>query len=231
VRQAFIYLTFAVTGFFWTAVYVEIIRQGFRDRSHGMPIFAMGANISWEFYFSVVEKNYSLLPAFVLDIVIAAQCIAYAKHDLAGRRVARYAGWIVVLIMVVSYLGVMRFIEVFEDSRGWYSGFGINAVMSLLFIAFLQIRRDLKGQSLRIGVFKFLGSLGAFGLALLSYPSDVSTPFTLDAPDRYYPMAPLMFAFGCVMVLFDVIYIALLVRRMKRLGVPVLARFAPRATA
>jgi hypothetical protein len=81
--------------------------------------------------------------------------------------VATLAPMIVVLIVAVSYLGVIRFIEVFDDSRGWYSGFCINAVMSLLFIAFLWIRPDVKGQSLRIAAFKCVGFLGAFGLALL----------------------------------------------------------------
>jgi hypothetical protein len=158
-HQGLIYFAFVVTGFFWTATYIEIIRQGFRDSSHGMPIFAMGLNISWEFYFSVLQKNYSLLPAFLLDMVIAWQCLSYARRDLEGRRVAALAPMIVVLILAVSYLGVIRFIEVFDDSRGWYSGFCINAVMSLLFIAFLWIRPDANGQSLRIASFKCLGSL------------------------------------------------------------------------
>jgi hypothetical protein len=217
-HQALIYFFFVVTGFFWTATYIEIIRQGFKDRFHGMPIFAMGMNISWEFYFAVLQKNYSLLPAFLLDVVIAVQCMVYAKHGLAGRAVARYAPWIVLLILGVSYLGVVRFIEVFQDSRGWYSGFCINAVMSLLFIAFLQIRSGAQGQSLRIAVFKCLGSIGAFGLALLSYPADVTSPFTLDAPDQYYAMDPLMFSFGCTMVVLDIVYILLLFRRVNQVG-------------
>lgn len=219
-RQVFIYFFFVVTGVFWTLTYVEIIRQGFKDRSHGMPIFAMGLNISWEFYFAVLQKNYSLLFAFLLDVVIAAQCMAYAKNGLIGRPIARYAWLIVILIIAVSYLAVIELIYVFEDSRGWYSGFCINAIMSLLFIAFLQIRPGAQGQSLRIAVFKCLGSLGAFGLALLSYPADVSSPFTLQAPDRYHPMAPLMFWFGCIMVALDIAYIGLLLRRIKRTSAP-----------
>ena len=33
-------------GLFWTLTYVLVIRQGFRDRTYGMPLVALCANIS-----------------------------------------------------------------------------------------------------------------------------------------------------------------------------------------
>jgi hypothetical protein len=43
------------SGIFWTLVYLLIIRLGFRDKTYGMPITALCANISWEFIFSFMN--------------------------------------------------------------------------------------------------------------------------------------------------------------------------------
>lgn len=40
------------SGAFWTLTYVLMIRRGFVDRTYGMPLVALGANVSWEFIFS-----------------------------------------------------------------------------------------------------------------------------------------------------------------------------------
>ena len=38
-----------ISGICWTIVYIELIRNGFKDKACGMPIFALGLNIVWEF--------------------------------------------------------------------------------------------------------------------------------------------------------------------------------------
>jgi len=37
-----------LSGICWTAVYIELIRVGFRDKACGMPFWALGLNIAWE---------------------------------------------------------------------------------------------------------------------------------------------------------------------------------------
>jgi hypothetical protein len=43
-----------IGGIFWILTYVFIISKGFKDKTFGMPLIALCANISWEFIFSFV---------------------------------------------------------------------------------------------------------------------------------------------------------------------------------
>ena len=42
-----------ISGICWTIVYIELIRNGFKDKACGMPLFALGLNIVWEFLYSI----------------------------------------------------------------------------------------------------------------------------------------------------------------------------------
>ena len=44
-----------VGGIFWSLAYFLIIRQGFKDRTYGMPLAALCANISWEAIFALQQ--------------------------------------------------------------------------------------------------------------------------------------------------------------------------------
>jgi hypothetical protein len=43
-----------ISGLCWTMVYVLIIYRSVKDKTYGMPFWALAFNISWEFIFSVV---------------------------------------------------------------------------------------------------------------------------------------------------------------------------------
>src|SRR5687768_9771182 len=45
------------SGLFWTLTYLLILRRGYLDRSYGMPMLALCANLSWEFIFSFVYPH------------------------------------------------------------------------------------------------------------------------------------------------------------------------------
>jgi hypothetical protein len=40
-----------ISGISWTVVYLDLINRGFRDRTYGMPLFALAFNIAREFIF------------------------------------------------------------------------------------------------------------------------------------------------------------------------------------
>ncbi len=48
------------SGLFWTATYILIIRRSILDRTYGMPLAALCANISWEFIFSFILPSASI---------------------------------------------------------------------------------------------------------------------------------------------------------------------------
>lgn len=37
-----------ISGICWSAVYVDSIRTGFKQKTYCMPLFALGLNIAWE---------------------------------------------------------------------------------------------------------------------------------------------------------------------------------------
>lgn len=147
--------------FFWTITYIWIIYKGFRDRTCGMPIAALCANITWEFLFSVVMPYHPLeqivtLLWFLLDCIILFQLFYFSK-SLASKRPLKLIVLSLSVIALLLHYGIA--IE-FQDPEGKYSAFGINLMMSILFIKMLM-KQDLHGQSIYIAYSKMIGTLCA----------------------------------------------------------------------
>lgn len=157
-------LTFA-SGTFWTLTYLLIIRQGFRDRTYGMPLVALCANLSWEFLFSFVHPHPGIqhwvnLVWFFLDAIIFYQLLRYGTREFPNLQPLLFYG--MVLLVFVSTLTAIELISrEFQDPNGVYAAFGQNLMMSGLFIALLLNRNSLRGQSLWIAVSKLLGTAAA----------------------------------------------------------------------
>ena len=47
------FILVGISGICWTIVYIELIRHGIKDKACGMPLFALGLNIVWEFLYSI----------------------------------------------------------------------------------------------------------------------------------------------------------------------------------
>src|SRR6266567_8111191 len=76
------------SGIFWTATYILIIRRSFLDRTYGMPLVALCANISWECIFSFLFPPHLIqhiidLVWFSLDVVLFFQLLRYGPHEFA----------------------------------------------------------------------------------------------------------------------------------------------------
>jgi hypothetical protein len=75
-----------IGGLFWSATYILIIRRGFKDKTFGMPIAALCANISWGMIFTFVLPHdapqiYVNYIWFSLDVVIVIQFLKYGKKE------------------------------------------------------------------------------------------------------------------------------------------------------
>lgn len=179
-------LLFAVlSGIFWTATYILIIVRGFKDGAHGMPMYALALNISWEFIYSFVTPSpapqlYINYAWFAFDLVILWHFIRSWKVDYGGisaRAFYPYAA----LVFATGFLLVL-FIQLdgmnagLYDLRGHplgmgraYSAFGMNLIMSVLYIEMALKRRSSAGQSLYVALCKLLGTVFA-DLAFLVAP-------------------------------------------------------------
>jgi len=154
-----------ISGAFWTLAYLLIIRQGFRDRTYGMPLVALCANLSWEFVFSFIHPHPGIqhwvnLTWFLLDIIIFYQLLRYGADEFPALRPWTFYS-IVLLSLISSILGIEFVSQEFQDPTGVYAAFGQNLMMSGLFIAMLLHRNSLRGQSLWIALGKLLGTAAA----------------------------------------------------------------------
>src|SRR5262249_17420217 len=193
------------SGIFWTAVYIVIIRLCFRERTYGMPIAALCANISWEFIFSFVyphdpPQNYITIVWFVFDLVIVLQTLQFGRVVFEPPSLF-YPAFI--LGLLVSFGAILAITVQFNDWDGKYTAFGQNLMMSVLFVAMLLRRQDIKGQSIYIIAFgKMVGTVLPSMLFFLRFPN-----------------SPLLNFLYVSILIFDVIYTVLLYTKHKELRI------------
>jgi len=199
-------------GIFWILAYIFIISKGFKDKTYGMPLIALCANISWEFIFSFVFPhtppqlfiNYLW---FGLDTIIVVQFLQYGKNEFSEWSSSKLHKLFVVLLASEFSIILVGSIAIF-DFRGIYSAFVQNLVMSILFIIMFSKRNSLRGQSIYIAVFKMLGT----GLTSLHfYMYEPITQSSLILPALYVSI-----------FIFDIVYIYLIVKFYKRNKIPLL---------
>ncbi|EFH84481.1 hypothetical protein [Ktedonobacter racemifer] len=192
------------SGLFWTITYLLIIQRSWRDRSYGMPLVALCANISWECIFSfllppqLIQHIVNLI-WFVLDAVILALTICYGPREfpnLSKRAFYTLLG----LALVTSFFAVLLLTLEFHDS-GVYAAFGQNLMMSILFLTMLFRRRSLRGQSMSIALCKLLGTACA-SLAFYLY----------SAPWHHSVLLPFLYV---ATFIYDVAYVGMVYVQMR----------------
>jgi hypothetical protein len=169
-----------------------------------MPMVALCANISWEFIFSFVfpHKSPQLYIDYCwlfFDVGILIQFLLYGKKDFPTNISEKLFYPSFLLSLILAFLGVLLITIEFEDYHGVYSAFGQNLMMSVLFV-FLLIKRDsAKGQSVSIAIFKMLGTILP---SILFY--------------MYYPDHLLLIYLYFSILIFDLIYLILLIRKGRQ---------------
>ncbi|MEU6896061.1 hypothetical protein ABZ934_30795 [Streptomyces sp. NPDC046557] len=192
-----------VGGLAWTVVYVQAIRVGLRDRTYAIPVGALALNFAWEATYSVQGFTGSADTAQVVmnmvwavaDVVIVYTYLRYGRAELPDfvtrPLFAVWSGLVFASAFVVQWLFIAEF---GPQDGGHYSAFLQNLLMSALFIALYASRRGPLGQSLVIAVAKWIGTLAAaFLFGVVEY-------------------SPLVLGLGILCSVFDLAYIALLVK-------------------
>ncbi|MER5731645.1 hypothetical protein ABT084_25485 [Streptomyces sp. NPDC002138] len=191
-----------VSGVAWTIVYAEAIRLGLRQRTYAMPVAALALNFAWETTYAVNEflggvsaQGVVNVVWAVADVVIVYTFFRFGRAELP-EFVTRplFAAWGVLVFgsaFAVQWLFLAHF-GAHDASR--YSAFLQNLLMSGLFIALFAGRGGAHGQSLVIAVAKWLGTLAP--TVLFGVIED----------------APFILGLGVLCGVFDLAYIALLVR-------------------
>jgi hypothetical protein len=195
-----------ISGISWTVVYLDLINRGFRDRTYGMPLFALAFNIAWEFIFGfLLGDGFGIqrivnVTWFVLDAIIVVTYFRYGRREYPATVQRWFIPWSVMAFVVAFVILFATNLE-FPDFWGArYSAFAQNLLMSILFIAMLAGRNGVRGQSMTIAIFKWLGTLAP---TIQVYGQTGSN---------------LILALGVAIFVYDVIYIAMLYRQFAALG-------------
>ena len=197
-----------IGGAFWSATYLLIIRRGFKDKTFGMPMAALCANISWEAIFAFITPHdppqlYVNYIWFSLDVIIVIQFLKYGKKEFSNiSRWQFFAMFALGTSIAASMILTVNY--ELQDDIGAYAAFGQNLMMSVLFVTWLMNRKGVEGQSFYIGLFKMLGT-GLSSLAFFMYKPVAQESILLQ------------FLFVAIFV-FDLIYTIGIYQKCKNCG-------------
>jgi hypothetical protein len=195
-----------ISGLGWAVAYALIIWRGFREKTYGMPLAALGVNLSWELVFSLWIRPPNTdewvwlwiginVVWLVLDIIILMQVLRYGPNEKWPSQEFFYGTVVVVLFFGLA--GVLAVTYQLHDWEGQYASFADNLMMSILFINMLY-HRGIRGQSLYIALSKLIGTLAVGAMYLANDPT-----------------APLQWYLSLSALFFDGLYVALLYRQIR----------------
>jgi hypothetical protein len=203
------------SGICWTLTYLFIIRRGIIDLTYGMPAAALCANLAWETIYSFVQPHsYPQLIVdriwFTFDVLILLQYLRFGPRVRRAR--ITWAFYLEFLLgLVITFMLILFLSDALKDKYGAYAAFGQNLMMSVLFIVMLRERKSIDGQSVYIAIFKMLGTL----LASIAFYTQTKT----------YSHSPLMQLLFAAILVYDVIYIAMLYKQLKQRRIKPFRRF------
>jgi len=199
-------LTFLLSPILWLIVYIDMIRRGFKDRACGMPLFALAFNFAWELLFGPLKggawdmQRIANTAWCAFDIAIVVTYFMYGRKDFPARYARRFFAWSMAAFAVALLVVAGCIMSFGWDWGAAVCAFAQNLMMSVLFVDMLVRRNGIEGQSMTIAICKWLGTL---------------VPVLQAA---YYTTDPLLIALGIGIFLYDVLYIVMLYRKFRELG-------------
>jgi hypothetical protein len=131
----------------WLIAYALIIARSHRDKAYGLPLVAICLNFGWEILASFVfPASDALWLAFYRawlagDAVVVWQLLRHGRALQTSPIVRRYFHPLVALTFVLGLVGQYSFVSTYRDRQGIVVAFGINLVMSVLFLPMALARR------------------------------------------------------------------------------------------
>lgn len=196
-------VTDVVSGLLWSLAYVLMLRRGSVDRVSGVPLLAFAPAITWELIYGVVRPTRELPPFvvplwLVLDTGIVLQYLRHRERE--GRRA--WSRLRLLVTLAICFAIELSVIHDLDDRDGVWSGFAVNVIMSLAFVAMIRGRRDVRGQSIYIALLKMLGTL-------------VTAPHAYALHGDQWSLR----VFMAVSLLADLTYVALVARQCRAQGI------------
>jgi hypothetical protein len=158
------YIALIILGtLFWAATYTMIIRRGFLDNTYGIPLAALAAKISWELIFIFIHPHeMPRLAVYIVwlsfDAVIVYQYLTFGIAEMKNVTRSVFIG-VSAAALVVAFFLMLLITHEFNEFYGGYTAFGLNLMMSVLFIMLLHSRQNLRGQTMYTAIAKCIGTL------------------------------------------------------------------------
>lgn len=158
-----------ISGLCWSAVYVNCVCTGFKQKTCCMPLFALGLNIAWEGIYAVVElflrdsvsvQAYANAAWFLLDILIVVTWLKFGRENIRSTYAKKWFVPWTVIVLISCVLVQLLFVAVFGDVEAEkYAAYLQNLAMSISFLYLLGRRGNSKGQTMTIAVCKWIGTI------------------------------------------------------------------------
>lgn len=167
--QIIINILIVISGICWSAVYVDSIRTGFKQKTYCMPLFALGLNIAWEGIYACMDlfvrhsigaQAIANTAWFLLDIFLVVTFLKYGKEEMESELGKKFFVPWTVLVLASCFVLQVLFIYEFGDVEGEkYSAYLQNIAMSVAYLYMLNRRKSSKGQTMLIAVCKCIGTI------------------------------------------------------------------------
>lgn len=216
--------TVVLSGVAWTITYVALVYRGFKDQTYGMPLAALALNVTWEVTYSLIYPPHATGGAawlfntvwMICDLGIVATFLRYGydqvrrHYELSrgefylGAAVAFAGSFAVMIAGGPFFSGLAPYFrgDLFESAK--FIALIQNAVMSILFVSMFYLRRGVEGQSFTIAWSKWIGTSMSVGISYLA----------VEHADNWRFVG----VFVALSFIFDVWYMALIYRALRREG-------------
>ena len=129
-----------LSGIAWSIVYIGCIRQGFRDKTYAMPLFALGLNIAWETIYTIHDLFFDIsVQAFVnlawmcLDAVMVYTYFKFGKKEFPENAQKYFVPFSILSFATCAVIQLAFFLSFDPLPAAQYSAFAQNAAMSFSF--------------------------------------------------------------------------------------------------
>jgi hypothetical protein len=214
--QLIAYFTFlSLFNIYWYITYFLSIRRGFMEKTWGIPMVSLTLNLAWDISGSFLApspfaQKVANMGFMLCNLFITYQMFRYWRSDFKTMKGYEfYFFWF--LAQVASFGIILVASKEMNDPLLVEVGYVDNFINSALFIAMLYRREGLLGQSIYIGISKFIGTSSVSAMWFI-YAWPGTTAETM------------LFLIAGIAIL-DISYIVLYYRKAKELGIDVWRRW------
>jgi hypothetical protein len=209
----------------WAGAYAIIMWRCFKEKTYGIPMFAIACNVTWEAIFSsqILAPEPSLFVWgnrlwLVADLLIVAQLLVYGRRSQTDPILRKWF-WPIVLAMFAAVLpGLLFFVHYIGDVYGAITSFLMNLSMSVLFLFMLRDRPDARGLPLSAAWLKMIGTLAGGAVTYLWLPTRYVGGVLVTSSEVHEPPGyGLLVYLVAACLIADALYVALLARRLRSL--------------